>query len=142
MGTRNKIKDEVVSYLKRLREEIITAFEAYEPSKRFQRRSWPYQKGEGGGEMAVLRGTIFEKAAVNWSGISGHSLPTAESQGPFFATGISVITHMFHPHAPTAHFNLRYFLTEEKSWFGGGYDLTPMGFAYEEDASHFHQVAK
>jgi coproporphyrinogen III oxidase len=92
--------------------------------------------------MAVLRGNIFEKAAVNWSGVSGDQFPMADGLGPFFATGISLITHMYNPHAPTVHFNIRYIQTKEKSWFGGGYDLTPMGCAYEEDKLHFHQVAK
>ncbi len=142
MNQSNKIKGEIVLYLKELREKMINAFEAYEPLKRFQRTSWKYQKGGGGGEMAVLRGSIFEKAAINWSGVSGDQFPMADGMGPFFATGISLITHMFNPHAPTVHFNIRYISTDDKSWFGGGYDLTPMGFFYEEDTLHFHNVAK
>jgi coproporphyrinogen III oxidase len=142
MDQKNKIKDEIVSYLKELREKIISSFEAFEPSKRFQRTIWNYQKGTGGGEMAVLRGCVFEKAAVNWSGVAGDQFPMSDGMGPFFATGISLITHMFNPHAPTVHFNIRYIETEHKSWFGGGYDLTPMGFPYEEDKLHFHKVAK
>lgn len=138
----NKIKDEIVVYLKELREKIISAFEAYEPSKRFQRTSWNYQKGSGGGEMAVLRGAVFEKAAVNWSGIAGDKFPMTDGARAFFATGVSLITHMINPHAPTVHFNIRYIATEEKTWFGGGYDLTPMGFPYEEDKIHFHQTAE
>ncbi len=142
MDQNNKIKAEIVSYLKDLREKIIVAFESFEPSKRFQRTKWDYQKGKGGGEMAVLRGNVFEKAAVNWSGVSGEQFPMADGMGPFFATGVSLITHMFNPHAPTVHFNIRYIQTEQKQWFGGGYDLTPMGFFYESDRAHFHQVAK
>jgi coproporphyrinogen III oxidase len=142
MNQHNKLKDEIIFYLKELREKIIKSFEAYEPTKRFERTPWNYQKGSGGGEMAVLRGTVFEKAAVNWSGINGDQLPMADAMGPFFATGISLITHMYNPHAPTVHFNIRYISTEEKSWFGGGYDLTPMGFSYEEDKLHFHKVAR
>jgi coproporphyrinogen III oxidase len=142
MNPKNKVKEEIVSYLKELREKIIHAFETYEPLKQFQRTSWKYQKGDGGGEMAILRGSVFEKAAVNWSAISGDPFPMPDAKGPFFATGISLITHMFNPHAPTVHFNLRFISTKEKSWFGGGYDLTPMGFFYEEDQSHFHRIAK
>ncbi len=135
-------RSEIVSYLKSLREKIISAFEAFEPAERFQRSSWDYQKGQGGGEMAVLRGAVFEKAAVNWSGVSGDKFPMSDSAGAFFATGISLITHMDNPHAPTVHFNIRYIETSEKTWFGGGYDLTPMGFPYAEDTAHFHKVAK
>jgi coproporphyrinogen III oxidase len=135
-------RSEIVSYLKHLREEIIRAFEALEPSERFQRTVWDYRKGDGGGEIALLRGAIFEKAAVNWSGLTGDTFPMNDSVGAFFATGLSLITHMDNPHAPTVHFNIRYIETAEKTWFGGGYDLTPMGFSYPEDIAHFHRVAK
>jgi coproporphyrinogen III oxidase len=135
-------KEEIQIYLKALRENIIASFEFFEPKETFLRTSWNYQKGTGGGEMAVLRGDVFEKAAVNFSAVSGEQFPMNDGMGPFFATGISLITHMLSPHAPTVHFNIRYIETKEKSWFGGGYDLTPMGFPYEEDKLHFHNVAK
>lgn len=134
-------RSELINFLKMLREEIITAFEQLESSQRFTRQPWNYDP-EGGGEIALLRGQVFEKAAVNWSGVGGPSFPMADSKGPFFATGISLITHMTNPHAPTAHFNIRFIETEEKSWFGGGYDLTPMGFPYDEDTQHFHKTAQ
>ncbi len=136
------MKEEIVHFLKSLRDEIITEFESLEPEARFQRTCWDYHKGPGGGEMSVLRGSHFEKAAVNWSGVSGEQFPMADGEGAFFATGISLITHMTNPHAPTVHFNIRYIETEKRCWFGGGYDLTPMGFPYEEDTEHFHAVAK
>lgn len=132
----------LISFLKTLREKIIAAFEQLEPNNRFERQTWDYQH-EGGGEIAVLRGELFEKAAVNWSGVGGPNYPlVGQPQGPFFATGISLITHMMNPHAPTAHFNIRFIETPHKCWFGGGYDLTPMGFPYEEDTLHFHRVAR
>ena len=132
---------EIVQFLKNLREEIITAFETLEPRHRFERTSWDHPSG-GGGEISLLRGDIFEKAAVNWSGVSGPHFPMDDSSGPFFATGVSLITHMNNPHAPTVHMNVRYIETEKESWFGGGYDLTPMGFPYEDDTAHFHSTAK
>ncbi len=89
-----------------------------------------------------MRGQVFEKAAVNWSGVSGDHFPMQDGSGPFFATGVSLITHMANPHAPTVHMNIRFIETKERSWFGGGYDLTPMGFPYPEDTSHFHGIAK
>lgn len=131
----------LIDFLKTLREKIIVAFEQFEPNSRFKRQTWDYQH-EGGGEMAVLRGDVFEKAAVNWSGVGGPTYPLpGQHQGSFFATGISLITHMANPHAPTAHFNIRFIETQHKCWFGGGYDLTPMGFPYEEDTLHFHREA-
>jgi coproporphyrinogen III oxidase len=134
-------KQYIIDFLKELREKIIKAFEALEKESRFQRKNWDHTSG-GGGQIALLRGEVFEKAAVNWSGVSGETFPTKEAIGPFFATGVSLITHMANPHAPTVHMNLRYIETKEKFWFGGGYDLTPMGFFYSEDKDHFHQLAK
>ena len=131
----------IVNFLKEVRENIIQSFEAFEPTSKFQRKKWDHHSG-GGGEIALLRGGIFEKAAVNWSGVSGDKFPMGDAMGPFFATGVSLITHMANPHAPTVHMNLRYIETQEKAWFGGGYDLTPMGFPYQEDADHFHSVAR
>jgi coproporphyrinogen III oxidase len=135
-------RDEIVSYLKGLRDRIIQDFENLEPTARFERKTWPYQKGEGGGEMSVLRGDVFEKAAVNWSGVSGANFPGTQSGEGFFATGVSLITHMSNPKAPTSHFNIRYIERGKDWWIGGGFDLTPMGFPYDEDTRHFHDVAK
>ncbi|MCH9634720.1 MAG: Oxygen-dependent coproporphyrinogen-III oxidase [Chlamydiae bacterium] len=49
---------------------------------------------------------------------------------------------MRNPHAPTVHMNVRYIETQDRFWFGGGYDLTPMGVFYQEDRDLFHSVAK
>lgn len=137
----NKNREGVTAFLLSLRETIIHAFEDLEKQQRFERKKWDYQHS-GGGEIAVIRGTIFEKAAVNWSGVAGPKFPLGDKEEPFFATGISLITHMVNPHAPTVHFNLRYMETPEKQWFGGGYDLNPMGITYQEDVDHFHGIAK
>lgn len=134
-------KKEIIFFLQELRDAIIHDFERLETSGRFQRTLWEREQG-GGGQMSVLRGEVFEKGAVNWSAVWGDSFPMKDGSGPFFATGVSLITHMQNPHAPTVHMNIRYIETNEGFWFGGGYDLTPMGFAYEEDTAHFHAVAK
>jgi coproporphyrinogen III oxidase len=133
--------NDIVVFLKNLRDKIISDFEKFEPVHRFERKQWSHHTG-GGGEISLIRGDIFEKAAVNWSGVSGDNFPMGDGEGPFFATGISLITHMRNPHIPTVHMNIRYIKTEKRTWFGGGYDLTPMGFPYQEDANHFHEVAK
>lgn len=142
MNTEIKIKEEIVAFLKELREKILFSFQAMEPTSQFSRSAWDYSKGSGGGEIALLRGAVFEKAAVNISYIFGDHFPTQEAKGPFFATGVSLITHMANPHAPTVHFNIRYIHTVDRAWFGGGYDLTPMGISYPEDTAHFHAIAK
>ena len=134
-------REHIVLFLKSLREEIIEGFQKLESKGSFERKTWWHHSG-GGGEISLLRGEVFEKAAVNWSGVSGDKFPMQDSYGPFFATGISLITHMMNPHAPTVHMNIRYIETQEKTWFGGGYDLTPMGFPYEEDTTHFHHTAE
>ncbi len=134
-------RKEIVQFLKTQRDSIIAAFETLEPSCRFERTEWNHTTG-GGGEISLIRGSVFEKAAVNWSAVSGPNFPMQDSSGPYFATGVSLITHMHNPHAPTIHMNVRYIETEQESWFGGGYDLTPMGFPYDEDTTHFHAAAK
>lgn len=133
-------REEIVDFLKNLREEMIYAFEQFE-EVHFIKTPWDYTY-EGGGEIGLIRGKHFEKAAINWSGVSGPNFPFNDQQGPFFATGISLISHMYNPHAPTAHFNLRFIETAEKFWFGGGYDLTPMGFLYPEDTEFFHHITQ
>lgn len=135
------MQKEIIFFLKNLRDEIIATFQSFEPIHKFERKNWNHNTG-GGGEISVLRGSIFEKAAVNWSQVSGETFPMQDGTGPFFATGISLITHMQNPHAPTVHMNIRYIETKDKFWFGGGYDLTPMGFLYDEDKKHFHDAAK
>lgn len=137
MGHRHTI----VQFLKTLRSEIIASFESLESTHRFVMTPWNHPTG-GGGEINLLRGDVFEKGAVNWSGVSGPVFPMDDGKGPFFATGVSLVTHMSNPHAPTAHMNVRYIETEDQYWFGGGYDLTPMGFPYEEDRVHFHAIAQ
>src|ERR1700733_2474576 len=145
-------EEEVVSYLKNLRDKLIASFESIETNGRFTRKPWNYGKGTGGGEISVLRGDVFEKAAVNWSGVSGPQYPGSNEKSPFFATGVSLITHMKNPKMPTVHFNIRYIRKGEAAnniqspnkdwWLGGGFDLTPMGFEFAEDTKHFHAVAE
>lgn len=135
------VEEEITHHLQSLRDKIIHSFEVFETEHTFDRKPWKHHSG-GGGEISVLRGDVFEKAAVNWSGVWGENFPMANGQGPFFATGVSLITHMVNPHAPTVHMNIRYMRTDKGHWFGGGYDLTPMGFPYDEDTQHFHGIAE
>lgn len=134
-------REEIGSFLKSLQNKIIQSFETLEPTKRFEYKPWEYKTG-GGGVIGSLRGDHFEKAAVNFSEVSGPKLPLKKEPMPFFATGVSLITHMANPHASTVHMNVRYIETKDRFWFGGGYDLTPMGVFYEEDKQHFHKEAK
>jgi coproporphyrinogen III oxidase len=133
--------DTIAKRLLNKREMILEAFESFETLKAFERQDWPY-KEQGGGQMAVLRGDIFEKAAVNFSCIHGSCFPMNDDIGPFSATGVSLITHMKNPHVPTAHFNVRLLKTDSKYWIGGGFDLTPMADIDPLDIAYFHSTAK
>ncbi len=101
----------------------------------------------------IENGRVFEKGGVNFSHITGRSLPDSASVSrqaiagkPFQATGVSVVMHPQNPFVPTCHMNLRFFMADPDSsnptwWFGGGYDLTPY-YGFDEDCRHWHRTAK
>ena len=134
-----------------LRDRICAAFEeiereagsgasfAYTPWDRTDATGEP----GGGGVRGQMTGKVFEKVGVNVSTVGGSfspefakSIPGAEEDPNFFATGISLVAHMANPHVPAVHMNTR-FLTTAKRWFGGGADLNP-AIPYEEDTRAFH----
>lgn len=119
---------------------------------------WARAEGGGGITCVLQNGTVFEKAGVNISVVSGLLPPGAiqqmrargkqidEGSLPFFAAGVSAVIHPRNPMVPTIHFNYRYFEIENKDgsiqwWFGGGTDLTPY-YLNEEDVKHFHSTLK
>ena len=141
-------------WFRNLRDEICDVFEriedsgdrAFGPAGRFERKLWQ-RDGGGGGEMSLMHGRIFEKVGVNISTVHGtfsdefkSQISGAENDGQFWASGISVVTHMRNPHVPAAHMNTRFIVTT-KSWFGGGGDLTPL-LPDEVAKIEFHQAMK
>jgi coproporphyrinogen III oxidase len=55
--------------------------------------------------------------------------------------GVSLVLHPRNPYCPTVHMNLRFFLSGDTWWFGGGMDLTPY-YGFVEDARHFHAACR
>lgn len=109
----------------------------------------PWQRAEGGGGLiGLIRGQVVEKAGVNFSEVMGDHYPAIDPKAmpeaankPFYATGVSTITHMMNPYAPIGHMNVRLISAGDDFWFGGGGDLTPM-HAYPEDTELFHAALK
>ena len=132
-------------WFKSLRDDFCKTFEKLD-QKKFSRKSWNH-KGEGGGEMSVMRGDVFEKVGVNISTVSGEFSEDYRAQvkgtlesPKYWATGISLVAHMMSPKIPAFHFNTRFLVTQD-SWFGGGTDMTPT-FENEEDTDFFHSSLK
>ena len=139
----NKKKKIASSWFADLRDEICTSFEKIEKDQlnsnldiNFHRKKWE-RNGGGGGVISVMKGNVFEKVGVNISTVHGEfskefrgQIPGAEENGKFWASGISVVSHMCNPYVPAAHMNTRLLVTGEgdkkKIWFGGGGDLTPI----------------
>jgi coproporphyrinogen III oxidase len=134
-----------------LRDRICAAFEDIErevgSKAKFTYIPWDRSEtggeGGGGGVRGQMSGEVFEKVGVNVSTVGGRfspefakSIPGAESNPEFFATGISLVAHMANPHVPAVHMNTR-FLTTTRRWFGGGADLNP-AIPKEEDTQAFH----
>ena len=141
--SRAQIEESYQSFQKR----FCDALERVDGSSTFGSDHWERTEG-GGGLTRILTGQgHVEKAAVNFSAVSGPtpsglSEEMATASEEFYATGVSIIVHPRNPHAPTFHANLRYFETDAgAAWFGGGSDLTPY-YLYEDDARHFHRVLK
>lgn len=139
-------KQQAATWFKSLQDDIILRFEALEDEAdrplysgaagRFEKTEWTRGDGNedlGGGRMAIMRGKFFEKAGVHFSEVYGSfseafraQIPGADdSDGQFWACGISLIAHLNNPRVPAVHMNTRMLVTSE-SWFGGGGDLTPV----------------
>jgi coproporphyrinogen III oxidase len=148
----NQVK-QVRAYFESFQQEVTRALEAEQDSE----ESFIYDcvsHDQGRNIAAVIEdASLFERAGVNFSYLSGQSLPDAATlrrpdlaNAPFESTGVSMVIHPRNPFVPTMHANLRFFSATPKGkepvcWFGGGFDLTPY-YGFEEDAKHWHQMAK
>jgi len=146
----NAVKD----YLLDLQDRICAGLEAEDGTAHFEEDNWEREGGGGGGRTRVMaNGVVFEQAGINFSHVSGDSLPAAatahrpELAGRSFqAMGVSLVIHPHNPYVPTSHANVRFFIAEKEGadpvwWFGGGFDLTPY-YGNDEDVVHWHETAK
>ncbi len=145
--------ESVRGYLIDLQDRLTSVFEELDGTAKFRRDSWDHAEGGGGESRVVTDGRVFEQAGINFSLVKGNELPPSATQrrpelngASFFATGVSLVIHPLNPYVPTTHLNVRFLLAEKEAhepvwWFGGGFDLTPY-YGFEEDAVHWHQVAK
>ena len=144
-------KDLVSNWFKMLQDAICNDVIKLEGNKsKFVKTSWKRnpKKDEGGGEYRILQnGKVFDKVGVNYSKVYGifpkkfrKSIPGAQKNPKFWASGISVVMHMKNPHIPAMHFNTR-FISTTQNWFGGGMDVTPSQNDKNEK-KEFHQILK
>lgn len=145
-------EDVTHNWLTGLQADIVQALEDI-GGMPFESDAWTRPEGGGGLSRYQENGPVFERAAVLFSHVQGHTLPPSASAQrphlagrPWQAMGVSLVIHPRNPFVPTVHMNVRCFVAQATSpndedvfWFGGGLDLTPY-YPYEDDIRHFHQV--
>lgn len=148
----------VRDYLSDLQDRICAALEAEDGTARFVRDQIERPGGGVSRPRVLSDGPVIERAAVNFTHTEGVNMPPAATERRpelagrrYQAVSVSLIVHPRNPYAPTCHANFRAFVASPSAeegpdaeavwWFGGGFDLTPY-YGFEEDARHWHRVAR
>ncbi|MHB1943408.1 MAG: coproporphyrinogen III oxidase, partial [Acidiferrobacteraceae bacterium] len=71
----------VTAYLEALQDRICAAIETEDGATRFREDLWPRPEGGGGRTRVLQDGAVFEQAGVNYSSVSGGTLPVSASAG-------------------------------------------------------------
>ena len=126
--------EQVKSWLLQLQDSICQGLEEEDGGAQFQEDVWQRPGGGGGRTRVLTQGAVIEKGGVNFSDVSGDTLPPSAtanrpelSGGSFRAMGVSLVIHPNNPYVPTSHANVRLFVAYKEGqepvwWFGGGYD--------------------
>ncbi len=135
----------VREYLVELQERIVAQLTALD-GRPFIRDEWKRPEGGGGVSRLLEDGELLERGGVGFSHVTGTALPPSASAHrpeiagrPWEAMGVSLVLHPRNPYVPTVHMNVRFFVSGDTWWFGGGMDLTPY-YPFEEDCTHFHRA--
>ena len=142
----------IKTFFTTLQEDIVCRLAAFD-GQDFQRDAWRRAEGGGGVSRLIEEGNFFERGGVNFSHVTGQSLPASATAArpqlagrAWEALGVSLVLHPRNPYCPTAHMNVRFFVARKPDeadiwWFGGGMDMTPY-YGQIEDVQHFHRTCQ
>ena len=142
----------IKTFFTTLQEDIVCRLAAFD-GQDFQRDAWQRAEGGGGVSRLIEEGRFFERGGVNFSHVTGQSLPASATAArpqlvgrAWEALGVSLVLHPRNPYCPTAHMNVRFFVARKPDeadiwWFGGGMDMTPY-YGQIEDVQHFHRTCQ
>ena len=122
--------------------EVENLEKEYGSNIKFKKKKWKY------GELRTIRGKVIEKGGVTFSNVVGKfskefakKIPGTKNNTNFWSSGISVVFHPKNPKIPAMHFNTRFICTQ-KSWFGGGIDITPCLIDNKEKKFFHNEIKK